>query len=184
MNDQLKQIGDRLKGLRESLDLSATTVAQACNIPLEVYNAYEAGTSDFTISTLNAVAQYMGVGLGVLMFGEEPKVTSYFITRKGKGLAVERVKAYSYQALGAGFINKKVQPFLVTVDPRQDDVPVHQNTHPGQEFNLLLKGRLMIRINGKDLILEEGDSIYFDATQPHGMKALDGKTVQFLAVII
>jgi transcriptional regulator with XRE-family HTH domain len=184
MNLQLKQIGERLKGLRESLDLPAEAVAQACNLSSEEYKAYEAGTQDLSVSTLNAIAQYMGAGLSVLMFGEEPKVTSYFITRKGKGLAVERVKAYSYQALGAGFINKKVQPFVVTVDPKHDDIPIHQNTHQGQEFNLILEGRMKIQINGKDLILEEGDSIYFDSSQPHGMKALDGKAVKFLAIII
>jgi transcriptional regulator with XRE-family HTH domain len=182
--EQLKQIGERLRGLRESLELSVMAVAQSCNIPLEKYQAYETGAHDFSVSTLHAIAQSLGVSLSVLMFGEEPKVTSYFITRKEKGLAVERVKVYSYQALGAGFIDKKVQPFLVTVDPKQENSPIHQNTHPGQEFNLILEGRMQIQINGKDLVLETGDSIYFDATQPHGMKALDGKTVKFLAIII
>ena len=32
--------------------------------------------------------------------------------------------------------------------------------------------------------IEEGDSIYFDSQQPHGMKALDGEKVCFLAVIL
>jgi transcriptional regulator with XRE-family HTH domain len=180
----LKLIGERLKGLRESLDLSVGDVARSCHLSPDVYRAYEAGEHDLSVSTLNAIAQYMGVGLSVLMFGEEPKVASYFITRRGKGLAVERVKAYSYQALGAGFIDKKVQPFLVAVEPKHNDAPIHLNTHPGQEFNLILEGRMQIQINGKDLILDEGDSIYFDSSQPHGMKALDGRTVKFLAIII
>jgi len=32
--------------------------------------------------------------------------------------------------------------------------------------------------------LNEGDSIYFNAKQLHGMKALDGRQAQFIAVII
>lgn len=180
----MKEIGQRLKGLRESLDLAPETVALACNLQPDIYHAYESGEYDLSISTLNTIAQYMGVGLGLILFGEEPKLSSYFITRCGQGLAVERVKAYKYQSLGAGFINKKVQPFLVTVEPKEDDFPIHQNTHRGQEFNLILHGRMQIQINGKNLTLEEGDSIYFDSSQPHGMRALDGKTVKFLAIII
>jgi quercetin dioxygenase-like cupin family protein len=43
---------------------------------------------------------------------------------------------------------------------------------------------MLIRINGKDIILEEGDSIYFNSELPHGMKAIDGKEVKFLAIIL
>jgi quercetin dioxygenase-like cupin family protein len=61
---------------------------------------------------------------------------------------------------------------------------MHLNTHSGQEFNLVLEGALQLRIAGNDIVLNEGDSIYFDATKPHGMKALNGNNARFLAVII
>jgi quercetin dioxygenase-like cupin family protein len=63
-------------------------------------------------------------------------------------------------------------------------MPVHLNSHTGQEYNYVISGRLLLHINGKDLILEAGDSIYFNSELPHGMKALDGKDVCFLAVIV
>ena len=118
------------------------------------------------------------------MFGDEPRMNSYFLTRKGKGAAVERTKAYKYQSLAAGFMNRKADPFIVTVEPTTETQSIHLNTHPGQEFNLVLEGRVMLQIGTKELILDEGDSIYFDANRPHGMKALDGKPVKFLAIII
>ena len=34
------------------------------------------------------------------------------------------------------------------------------------------------------MTLGEGDSIYFDATQPHCMRALGGRPVKFLVVVI
>ena len=40
------------------------------------------------------------------------------------------------------------------------------------------------KTDGKDIILNEGDSLYFDSNKPHGMQALDGKPVKFLAVIM
>ena len=48
---------------------------------------------------------------------------------------------------------------------------------------MVLEGTLELTIGQKTLILEEGDSIYFDATQPHGMRALNGKNVKFFAII-
>ena len=45
------------------------------------------------------------------------------------------------------------------------------------------KGIMLLGINGKELILNPGDSLYFDSSIPHGMMALDDKTVKFLAVI-
>ncbi len=184
MNEHLKQIGERLKGLRESLDLSKEDMAEKCNIPVDEYIKYESGKHDISVSSLNEIAQHLKVGLSVLMFGEEPKMTSYFVTRNGNGPSVERVKAYKYQSLAAGFIDKKVQPFLVTVEPSKKEDPIHLNTHEGQEFNMVISGCLQIQIAGKDIFLEEGDSIYFDSSQLHGMKALNNKPVKFLAIII
>ena len=118
------------------------------------------------------------------MFGEEPKMSSYFLTRAGKGTSIERTRAYKYQSLAAGFINRSADPFIVTVEPKPDNEPIHYNSHTGQEFNLVLEGRMLINIEGKELILNEGDSLYFNSKLPHGMKALDGQTVRFLAVIM
>lgn len=110
-------------------------------------------------------------------------MNSYFLTRKGKGASVQRTQAYKYQSLAAGFMNRKADPFIVTVEPKDEKTPIYLNTHPGQEFNYILEGRMTLQIGDKQLTLNEGDSLYFDANRPHGMKALDGKRVQFLAII-
>ncbi|HOO18651.1 MAG TPA: cupin domain-containing protein, partial [Paludibacteraceae bacterium] len=81
-----------------------------------------------------------------------------------------------------GFRNAKVDPFEVMVEP--NNLPIYLNTHKNQEFNYILEGTLLLEIDGKQLTLYEGDSIYFDATKPHGMKALNDKKVRFLAIII
>lgn len=184
MNDQLIQITTRLKGLRDALDITPAEMAQMSGIEESEYINYESGRVDIPVSVLHKISQSCGVDLSVLMFGDEPHMSSYFLTRKGQGAAVERTKAYKYQSLGAGFRNRKADPFIVTVEPKSDDIPIHENTHSGQEFNMVIEGRLMLKIAGKEIILNEGDSIYFDAQRPHGMKALDGKPVKFLAIIM
>lgn len=184
MDEQIKQIAERLRGLRDVLELTAEDIARECDISAEDYRLAETGEFDISVSMLQKVARQYGVSLDALMFGEEPKMSSYFLTRAGKGVSIERTKAYKYESLASGFINRTVDPFIVTVEPKTDDEPIHYNSHAGQEFNLVLEGRMMFNINGKELILSEGDSIYFNAKLPHGMKALDGKTVRFLATIM
>ncbi len=184
MNEQIKQIAERLAGLRDALEITPEEMAGVCNLTPEQYMKLESGTVDISVSVLHQISQAYGVELTTLMFGGEPKMSSYFITRKGKGIAVERTKAYKYQSLAAGFAGRKADPFMVTVHPTPDETPIYLNSHPGQEYNIVLKGRMLLQINNKELILEEGDSIYFNSELPHGMKALDGEKVSFLAIIL
>ena len=179
MSEEIRQIAERLVGLRDALDLRPEDIASTCNIDLETYLGYESGEKDIPVSFLHQIAKHYGVELPALMFGYEPRMNSYFLTRKDKGVAVERTKAYKYQSLAAGFANRKADPFMVTVEPSAPEAPF---THPGQEFNLVLEGSMHLRIGEKELVLNEGDSIIFDSTRPHGMKAID-RQVKFLAII-
>lgn len=184
MNEQIKQIAERLRGLRDALDISAEEVAKACEMSMEAYLALESGTSDISVSVLHRISQKYNIELTTLMSGDEPTMKAYFVTRKGKGVSVERTHAYKYQSLAAGFAHRIADPFMVTVHPKSDGEPIFLNTHTGQEYTYVISGRLLLNINGKDLILEEGDSVYFNSGLPHGMEALDGKNARFLAIIM
>lgn len=181
--ENIENVARRLKGLRDALDLTVEEFAESCGIDTETYLKYESGNVDIPVSFIYTIAQTHGVELPVLLFGEEPKMSSYFVTRSGKGHRVERSAAYSYQSLAFGFAGKKQNPFMVTVEPH-DSEEITLNTHNGQEFNYVVEGKMEIHIGKNVIILNEGDSIMFDSNIPHGMKALDGKTVKFLAVII
>ena len=172
MDDQIKQIAERLRGLRDAMELSPADIAADCGIDRAEYERAESGEHDISVSMLQQIARHYNIALDALMFGEEPKMSSYFLTRAGKGVSVERTKAYKYQSLAAGFKDRKGDPFIVTVEPGCN--PMHYNT----------QGRLLLSIGGKELVLEQGDSIYFNSKLPHGMKALDGKAVRFLAIIM
>lgn len=184
MCDPIKSIANRLRGLREVLELSAQEVAESCHLRVEEYMALESGESDISVNVLQTIARRYGISLDVLMFGEEPKMNAYFITSAGAGVSVERRKAYKYEALASGFRDRKADPFIVTVEPAPADAPMHLNSHEGQEMNYVLEGRLLLSLNGKELVLNVGDSLYFDSSLPHGMKALDGRPVRFLAIIM
>jgi len=182
MEEQIKQIADRIKGLRDSLDITVEEMAEQCKRTPDEIRLYEAGETDIPMSFLFEVAQQFKISTSTLISGEEPRMTSYFLTRYGKGKSVERNKAYKYQALASGFKQPQAEPFEVTVESNEGEM--HLNSHEGEEFNYVLEGRLLLRINDKNLILNPGDSIYFDSSIPHGMKALDHRPVKFLAIIL
>ncbi len=182
VNDQIKQIASRIRGLREDLELTVEQMAELCAVSPQEFSELEKGERDIPVSVLHCISQKCNVEMTSLLFGEDPHMRTYYLTRKGKGTAMERTKAYKYQSLAAGFIDRKADPFVVTVEP--NDAPIHLNSHPGQEFNMVLEGSMLLSINGKELELNEGDSIYFDSAKLHGMKALNNKTVRFLAIIL
>ena len=178
----MKDIAERLRGLRDSIELSTAEMAEQTGIETSTYESYETGNVDIPMNYICQVAKNFNIDTSVILSGNETHAESYFVTRKGLGISVERSKAYKYRDLAGGFKNAKATPFLVTVEPNNE--PIHLNSHPGQEFNLIEKGTLLLQVDGKDIILEEGDSIYFDATKPHGMKALNNEKARFLAIIL
>lgn len=181
--DHIKQVANRLRGLRDALDLTLEQMAEQCEVSPELLATYESGTADIPVSFLHRLASAYGVELTALMFGEEPKMNSYYVTRSGKGIKVERTKAYSYQDLASGFQHRIMAPFLVTIEPADSNRPMTLNTHQGHEFNYVLDGELEIYVGGKTTILRTGDSIMFDAKREHGLRALGDKTVRIIAII-
>ena len=71
----------------------------------------------------------------------------------------------------------------VVVDPLPEGKRHSKNTHDGQEVDYILEGVLELTIDGKVLVLRQGDCVYFDATIPHCMHALEGKSAKFLCVV-
>jgi mannose-6-phosphate isomerase-like protein (cupin superfamily) len=183
MDEQIRQVADRIRGLREIAHLSVETCAQDLAIPAEMYRKYESGAIDIPVSFLYQIAQKFQVELSSILTGEEPRLRIYSVTRGGRGVKVERRKDYDYQSLAFNFIDRRMEPFLITVDPRPEEEPVPMNSHPGQEFTYVLEGNVKAVIDGHEVLLSPGDSLYFDARHGHGMKAV-GAAAKFLAVIL
>ena len=184
MQERIKEVAARIKELRSILEISPDEMAGSLNIGKEQYLRYENGEEDIPASDLYEISKKLGVDMSILLTGETPRMHYFTVTRKGKGVSVERRKQYKYQNLAFNFINKKAEPYIVTVEPKAKDAPVHTNSHPGQEFNYVIEGSLRFVIRDQDFVLNEGDSIYFDSSCDHAMVALNDKTARFLAIIM
>ncbi|HCS75723.1 MAG TPA: transcriptional regulator [Clostridiales bacterium] len=184
MSNEIIEIAQRMKVIREIAGLSCEQMAESLGISAEDYIGYETGSTDIPISILLKVSEKFNVEFTALVTGDEPRLQRYTLVRKGNGLSVNRREDYKYNNLAYNFINKKAEPFLVTVEPVSDNNPIPRNAHPGQEFNYMLEGSLKIVLNNREIILNEGDSLYFDSSLAHGMQALKNKKAVFLAIIL
>lgn len=177
------QIANRIRELREISDISCNTLAQKLNIPLKTYLEYENAQSGIPISTLYEIAGILGVELGELLTGSTPHLRNYCYVKNGEAPYIERYKGYQFQNLAFNFMNKKIEPLLVTIEP-EENKKMMLVTHPGQEFNYVLEGRVKIILGGTEIAMSPGDSIYFDPMIPHGQTTVDGTPCKFLTVIM
>ena len=186
MLNEIKDVSQRIRGMRDVLDISAEDMAQVTGVALDDYLLYEAGEKDFSFTFLYKASQRFGIDLTELITGESPHLSGYTLVRKDNGLPIERRKGFSYQNLAAQFRDRLTEPFLVTAPAEQDgetaDIPL--NSHDGQEMDYVLSGAMRIRVGQNEEILREGDTIYYNAERPHGMIAIAGQPCRFLAIVI
>ncbi len=182
MTEQLKDIGRRLSDLRSIMGLDAEAFSAMMEVTPEDLLAYEAGEKDFSFSFLHNAAGILDVDVIDLLSGESPRLSSCCLVRKGEGLSIDRRSAYNYKHLAFTFRHKLAEPFLVTVQP-SDEIPT-LHAHEGQELNYMESGRMTFYLGEMTYELAQGDSVYFDASIPHAMRAMEGAPAVFLAVVM
>ena len=180
MNEKLAHIPERIKELREILEINITDMANDTNIVFETYSKYEEGELDIPISVLYKIANRLKVDITVLLTGEEARMDSAAVCRKGKGVQIERYPGYEFSSLAYNFKHRTMEPLLVFLDSSRPAAP--HVSHSGQEFNYVVEGKVKVTVGKNEHLLFTGDSIYFDARLPHGQCAVDG-TAQFITII-
>ncbi|MDR2110381.1 MAG: cupin domain-containing protein [Spirochaetaceae bacterium] len=180
MGDDLAHISERIKELREILEISAIDMAKDVDIPYETYTRYESGELDIPISVLYRISNRLGTDTTVLITGEDPKMDTASVCRAGKGVRVERFPGYEFSSLAYNFKDRTMEPLLVFLDPEKGPAP--PVTHSGQEFNYVIAGEVKVSVGKREYILKAGDAVYFDARLPHAQSAVRGPA-QFITII-
>ena len=183
MKEDVKEIAARVRVLREIEEISVEVLAKELGFDPAEYNTWETGQADFPVGALVEIAARFRVDLSELISGSASKLKTFCLTKAGQAPEVSRRPMYAYWNLAYNFHRKKAEPFLVEAAPETGEKPISLNTHPGQEFDYLLEGRLLISIGGHEMELGPGDCVYYDSQEPHGMKALGGKPARFLAFV-
>ena len=183
---QLMDVALRIREMREILGYSTQKMAELTEISEELYRNYEAGNLDLPFSFMHKCAKAFGLELPVLLEGRSAKLSSYTVTRRGKGMVTASEDGITIQDMASMFRNKLATPYWVTYEYSDElqNKPIHTTTHDGQEFNLVIKGSMRIRVGDHEEVLREGDSIFYKSSTPHGMIAIDGVDCVFLSMIM
>ncbi len=186
METRIIQIAERIKNLREIMGFSTIEMAEAVGCNENEYLSAENGEIDFSFTFIYKCADKFSVDMIELLTGENPHLSFYTIVRKGAGLPMKRRTGFNYFHLGAMLKDKLCEPFLVQAPYIEgvNNAEIALNTHDGQEFDFVIKGSLILNLDGHIETLNEGDSVLYDSSHEHGMIAANKEGCEFLAIIL
>ncbi len=186
MTEDLK-VGEKIKLLREKMNLSLSDLADRSGFSTAIISQIENHMISPPLGTIIKFSKALEVQPGYF-FKEEP-TSPYVIVRKNDRTEVSRVASkegvsygYSYESLGADKKDRKMEPFVVTLEPGTVK-KVKQSTHDGEEFIFVLEGEMEVTLGDHSDVLSPGDSIYYDSTIPHKVTAVGETPAKILAVL-
>ena len=185
-SNTLQEVALRIREMREIFDFSVETMAEKTEVSVEEYLQYESGMLDFPFTFIHKCSLAFGIGMTDLLEGRSAHLSSYTVTRRGQGQQTAKEDGIEISNLAPMFRKKLAEPYWVhyEYDPALQNSPIHLTKHSGQEFDMVLKGKLKVQIGENVEYLEEGDSIYYNSSTPHGMIAIGGEDCLFVAVVM
>ncbi|MDO5014810.1 MAG: AMP-binding protein [Clostridia bacterium] len=172
--------------MREISGFTQAEMAEKTGVSLEEYQNYESGTQDFPFTFIHKCSSIFDIGVTDILEGVSAHLSFYNITRKGQGQETAKEQGIDIKNLAPLFRQKIAEPYYVKYEFSQElqNRPIHLTTHSGQEFDFVMKGCLKVQIGDHVEYLNEGDSIYYNSSTPHGMIAVNGEDCLFLAVVL
>ena len=178
------QIAMRVRELRAQKNASVEEMARLLGVSPEEYALYESGAKQAPFSFYYNLAEHFGLDVSSVISGEAPNLALYTVTRSGEGFPFVRREGFSYLHQAIHMKDRTGEPFIVTAPCGNGDEPLKFSEHNGQEFDLILSGSMKVHLHGKEELLHQGDSIYFDGREAHAMQAVGGAPCQFLSIVM
>lgn len=158
----MQNIGERIKALRSEEGMTLAELGQRTNLSVSYLSQIERDKTTPSLSTLTNVAKALNVGLRYF-FETEAEAAHVVRADERPGLAPD--SSIVRQRLAPEVGNSQIKVQRVTLQP--DSSPESLEQCPGEELAFVLSGRLTMTIGEERFILAEGDSIHYDALQPH-----------------
>jgi transcriptional regulator with XRE-family HTH domain len=182
-----KQIGNKVKQIRENLNISLEDLAERSTLNIEQIKKIESNEIIPSLAPLIRIARVLGVRLGTFMDDHEqlgPTIHRKDQINQGisfsNNQSTER-SAMQYFPLAAEKSGRHMEPFIIEVLAQKDEYIL--STHEGEEFIFVMDGEIEV-VYGKDKKqLKAGDSIYYDSIVPHHVHATGSQNAKILAVV-
>ncbi len=177
-----KIIGKKLKVTRLRNDMTIQELAERSKVSSNMISRIERG---LTIPSVEILMKLAGAfGMSINFFVEEAeKQTTIIHTRKGGGEPIFFFEdKHQITSLTQGIRDPS---FSVFIDTLEQDCNSGEGgmVHTGEEFALVLQGRMEFLIDGDRYLLDEGDSLTFKASIPHTWRNLHPGQTKVLWVV-
>lgn len=169
------QLGEKLRRLRLRKKMGLVDLGKHTGLSPSMLSQLENGRLVPTLPTLARIAMVFDVGLEYF-FTDRRKRGLFSVVRK-----TERMRfpdrpdspqpGYWFEVLAFSAQEKSLQAYLAEFEPRAPG-QAQDHVHDGAEFLLVLEGNVGLRYEEEETLLHEGDSVYFDASHPHGYRAV------------
>ena len=174
-----------LRSAREKRGFSIQELSQRTGIAQSELEQVEAGQIMLPLGQVIKLSKVLSLKMAdMISIGDK----AFTIVRAGERSEVQRFgkakqasHGYEYVSLAPGKKDRLMEPFLVTLHPASSDEP---SSHDGQEFIYVLDGEMEVIVDNVKDILKPGDSIYYDSSTTHLVRAHGDKPAQILAVLI
>ena len=181
------RVGERIKALREEKGLSLKDLADRTGFSTALLSQMENHLLSPSLGTLIKLARAFGVRVGDFL--GETEGEPFTIVRKDERRKVSRFASkegvkygYSYESLGFDKKDRRMEPFIVTLEPATVKTS-KTSVHEGEEFIFVLEGEMEVILGNHTDVLYPGDSIYYDSTIPHRVQCHQDKITRILAVL-
>jgi XRE family transcriptional regulator, regulator of sulfur utilization len=178
-----RSFGDRVRVLRDGMDLSLRDLAERSGVSAPMLSQVERGETSPTLAVAERIADGLELTLSQLLRLDETDGVSVVRSserRHGGG------RRHRYEVLTPPLPGLRAEVSLHRLAPGAstggaDDPPMHE---PGsRETAVVLDGRLRLLCGGVRYDLEVGDAVTFDADLPHNFENPGDGDAHFHAVV-
>lgn len=182
MKQDSPDLGPRIRALRLARQLSLAELAAGTGVSEATMSRIETGQSQVSAPHLYGLAQVLGVGISEFFQDSNALRGMRSVTRASEGTAFTTPRLQA-RLIAADLRLKAMHPFVNRTTAHDLAQVGGLSGHAGEEFLHVLQGPvLLISETYHPLRLETGDSLYFDASDPHAYLTDPGTEAVFLVV--
>jgi DNA-binding response OmpR family regulator/mannose-6-phosphate isomerase-like protein (cupin superfamily) len=178
VDDLIQDIGKKIRELRKHQNISLRQLSRRTGLSNSLLSQVENSKISPSISTLDKIARALNVN--IVQFFEDVKIKEISIIRKNERRTIPSgKKGVLFDLLTKGVVNKKLQPMFIRMKPGNS--PIQKSyVQEGEEFGIIISGKLEISFSNCKYILDEGDSIYLDSSLYYTWKNAGNTDVEAL----
>lgn len=179
-------VGEILSRIRFENRWTLAEVSRRTGVSISSLSKIENNHSTPAYSVLVRLAEGLGIDFSELIGGSAQKFASAarVITRKGEGTSYAN-KMGTYEALAAGLAAKSMQPMVIDIPKRTSGNKPARSVHRAEEFVYVLDGSVTFFMEPyAPVVLNAGDSVYFDSASEHGFTSSGDDNARILSICL